>query len=115
MSTATKDRKPRQVSRSIRLGLAPFGGNPGIVTITVQTGSRVPKVETTDYFLRRLPSDFGAAFSLEKFATESDGEPETYHVNLCGEKSSCECKGHLRWGHCKHVSGLEALVKAGKV
>jgi hypothetical protein len=39
----------------------------------------------------------------------------TYHVNRCGKASSCECKGHLRWGHCKHVEALTALQRAAKL
>jgi hypothetical protein len=100
-----KDRKP--VARSIRLSLAPFEGNPGIVTI--QVGK-----EVNDYFLLPVPSDFGRAFRLEKFTGEL---AETYHVNIdiVDGKNLCECKGALRWGHCKHTDGLAALVKAGQL
>lgn len=101
MVTVTQ-RKPRvKPSRFIRLALPTFQGNPGVVKITV--GKR-----STDYWLTTIPSDFGLAFQLVK-----GDESETYHVNLNGEQSTCECKGFLKWGHCKHVEGLQALRKAG--
>jgi hypothetical protein len=106
---ARKTGKP--VARSIRLALAPFGDNPGVVDITVGK-------ETKSYFLRALPSDFGRAFSLEAFATLCDGEPPVYHVNLANTPDghdSCECLGFSHHGRCKHVSGLAALVRAGKL
>jgi hypothetical protein len=109
MSSATKTRKPRQVVRTITLKLNPFEGNPGVVRIKVVDGKRTTE---HDYLLTPLASDFGTAFRLEKTG-EPDGE--TYHVNLDGEKSSCECKGHMRHGRCKHVDGLTALVRAGKL
>jgi hypothetical protein len=55
-----------------------------------------------------LPSDFGRAYRL----TKPDGEQ--YHVLLADDgRHSSECKGFLRWSHCKHVEGLAALRQAG--
>ena len=28
---------------------------------------------------------------------------------------SCECLGFLRWGRCKHVAGLKALIRQGQL
>jgi hypothetical protein len=57
-------------------------------------------------------STVGRAFLVEKvFALEE----AAYHVNLNGQQSSCECKGFLHHGHCKHVEGLTVLVQAGKL
>jgi hypothetical protein len=111
MATVTLSPSPRKnckpVARSIRLSLAPFEGNPGIVTI--QAGKAIH-----DYFVLPLASDFGRAFRLEKFSGEL---AETYHVNLDMEqgKHLCDCKGSQSWGRCKHVDGLAALLKAGKL
>jgi hypothetical protein len=105
MSTATKTRSRVKPPRSIRLSLKPFEGNPGVVRITVGK-------EATDYLLTPLASDFGTAYQLEKIGVK-DGE--TYHVNLDGEQSRCDCKGHLRYGHCKHRDGLVALRQAGQL
>src|SRR5262249_34496752 len=84
----------------------PLGPEPhqwGVVEITVGK-------ETTAYFLQRLTSDFGPAFKLTKKDTG-----DSYDVNLSPEKPSCECKGFLRWQHCKHVEGLLALQQAGRL
>lgn len=34
---------------------------------------------------------------------------DSYDVCLDGH-GSCECLGYLRWGHCKHLSGLAAAL-----
>jgi hypothetical protein len=125
MSTITRPRAARQVTRTIRLDLAPFGGNPGICTISVTTGVKVKRTLTVDYFLRVLKADFGAAaFELEKFSTQTgdDEEPGPYQILLDGPNSTCSCKGFLRHGMaanggtgCKHIGGVQALVNAGKL
>jgi hypothetical protein len=65
----------------------------------------------TDYQVTRLPSAFGVASRLVQMI----GEHLRYDVLLHGRLSSCECRGFLRHGHCKHVDGLQALRKAGKL
>jgi hypothetical protein len=61
------------------------------------------------YWLRCIPVAWGGrGFSLEK----ADGT-DTYCVLLDGARSTCECLGFLRWGHCKHVEALAALVEGG--
>jgi hypothetical protein len=106
-SATTRQRKPRpKPARSIRLEIPPEGKSPGVVQITVGTGH-------TDYFINELPADFGRGFKLMKLglhATEGD-----YHVNIDGAKRSCDCKGFLRHGHCKHSDGLAALIAAGRL
>ena len=68
------------------------------------------------YHLAEIPSDFGRGFSLEKM---TDGNPLTcetpYAVCIDGTRSTCECKGFLRWRHCRHVEALTALLEAGKL
>jgi hypothetical protein len=99
-------RKPRpRPARSIRLVQLPEGVKPGLVEITVGK-------ETVTYWLLPAPSDFGRAFTLDKFAADGG---ERYAVNLNGRESLCECKGFLGHGHCKHVEGLQALVSRGKL
>jgi hypothetical protein len=68
--------------------------------------------DRADYFLTNLASDYGRAFRVEKIGTYPE---EGYDVSLSPDGNSCECKGHLRWGHCKHADGLQALVNAGKL
>ncbi len=106
MSTATKTRRRVKPTRTIRLNLKPFDGNPGVVRITVGK-------ETADYLLTEIPADFGRGFKVEKMGDDADGA--AYHVNIDGDNRTCECKGFGRWHHCRHADGLAALVKAGKV
>jgi hypothetical protein len=109
-ATATapaRQRKPRpKPARFVRLCVKPDSQAAGVVRI------RVGKDEA-DYFVTELAADFGRGFKVEKIGI--DAEPTAYHVNLDGDKKTCECKGHLRHGHCKHADGLAALVKAGKL
>jgi hypothetical protein len=98
-------RKPRpKPQRSIRLEV-PLGpdARTGIVAITVGK-------LTNEYILDRLPSDFGTAYRLSNL-----DNLEIYDVLLDGKGSCCTCKGFCRWQSCKHVSGLHALTKAGKL
>ena len=38
------------------------------------------------------------------------GDRDVYHIRLTPEGyAECDCKGHQRHGHCKHVSMLTAL------
>jgi hypothetical protein len=78
---------------------------PGIVRI------QVGEEPWTDYNLAPIPSEFGRAFRLVKLL----GPHDRYDVLLDGERSRCECRGFLRWHHCKHVSALLALLQAGKL
>ena len=106
MATVTETRKAVKPARTIRLALAPLPSSPGVVTITARG-------KTADYLLSRIPSDFGEAFRLDKFPPQGG---EVYHVLLSdGGTHSCECKGFLRWGRCKHADGLAALKRAGRL
>jgi hypothetical protein len=100
-------RKPRKKpARTIRLAIpVNADGRNGVVRITVGK-------ESQDYFLSRIPSDFGAGFCLEKLGDE---EGTAYQVNVSEGGRLCDCKGFCRWQRCKHADGLAALVKAGKL
>ncbi len=102
MPTVTQ-RKPRsKVSRTVKL-LLPIGldGGSGVIRIKVVRGT---KETVNDYLIQRIPSDFGDGFQMDKLLGD-----EMYHVHLSNEGHQCECLGHLRWGHCKHVDALVAL------
>ena len=109
-TTATRparQRKPRsKPARSIRLEVRPEGDGLGIVRITV--GSAY-----ADYFLTLIPADFGRGFKVEKIGLHENDPP--YHVHIDADKRSCECKGFLRHGHCKHADGIAALIAAGRL
>jgi hypothetical protein len=53
------------------------------------------------------------AYTVEK----QGAEQEPYHVNLGDAENppSCECKGFLRHGHCRHIEGLTALTNASRL
>jgi hypothetical protein len=92
-------------ARRINLLCKPTHTMPGIVRI--QVGDE----PWTDYNLARIGSDFGTAFRLVKLL----GPHDRYDVLLDGRQSSCECKGFLRHGHCKHAAGLGKLVELGRL
>jgi hypothetical protein len=75
--------------------------------------------EADTYFLQRLDSDFGDCFRVEKWRHAQGDLPagieSVYDVCLDGEESSCECRGFLRHGHCRHLESLTALLRAGKL
>lgn len=106
MVNATKSRKSVKPVRTIRLSVPATVDNP-VSIVTIAVGK-----EQDDYLVRPIPSDFGTAFAVEKIA---DPEGKSYAVNLTGNSGSCECKGFLRWGHCKHSDGLMALRRAGQL
>src|SRR5262245_37909277 len=121
MSTVTeprptvKQRKPPvKPQRFARLNDRPTFDEPALLTL--QVGSK-----EFDYWLRLVPSDFGEAFQLTKIIPTGDGPAElgeVYHVlfeDAWPEAPRCDCKGALRWGHCKHADAIKALREKGKL
>jgi hypothetical protein len=109
LATRPAVRKPRRKPvRTVRLS-PPSGDAPGILDI-VQDG------KLTSFFYWPIPSDWGISARLEKFATHrrGDGDDE-YDVNLEETGGSCECRGHLSHGHCRHVEALRALAAKGEL
>jgi hypothetical protein len=86
-------------------------GNGWVLTITTWP-PRSAAVDT-HYHLSALASDWGRAFRLVKVT--DDGTRPVYAVNLSADGPTCDCKGHERWGHCKHVESLLALQAKGKL
>jgi hypothetical protein len=114
MSTATKSHQRVKPERRIRL-LQPIRDRSGAIQITVGK-------ERQPYDVRRLDSDYGVAYRLIKH--ELIQQPEgfyeleitaCYDVLLCGTQSTCECKGFLHHGQCKHVDGLTVLRQRGLI
>jgi hypothetical protein len=108
MATATQKRRRRKPER--RIGWVPGSWN-------VEGGYGILHIRQEDrrdhYYLRMIPCDFGHGFALTKLEGDCG---TTYHVALdtTAGRHSCECKGFLRWGHCKHVEGLLAMAAAGQ-
>lgn len=106
MATVSAPGPRSKPARSVRLPRRPGEGRLGILDIIV--GELL-----TSYFLTLVPSDFGSGFRLEKFSIQGG---EVYHVNLADDgKHTCECKGFLHRSTCRHVEGLLALCRAGRL
>ena len=64
------------------------------------------------YDLLEINADTGRGFRL----TKPDGT--VYHVNVGSKPETCECKGHLEWGHrtiCRHRAALRKLIADGRL
>jgi hypothetical protein len=112
---AVKTRKPRaKPQRFARLDDRPTAQEPALLTLHIGA-------KEFDYWLRLVPSDFGEAFQLTKIVPTGDGPAElgdVYHVlfeNSWPDAPRCNCKGALRWGHCKHGDSLKPLRERGKI
>lgn len=87
--------------RTIRLVRPPSRGGVGVFSIA--EGTRRPQF----YVLVEVPCQIGG----RGFAVHRLGMGTLYHVRVGRpDDNSCECLGFLRWGRCKHVSGLKALI-----
>ena len=95
--------KPK--TRTIRLVRPPNAEGVGVFCIEV--GEKLQF-----YVFREIRCDIGG----RGFAVHRLGRGELYHVRVgVPEDASCECLGFLRWGRCKHVAGLSALVRKGEL
>lgn len=123
MSTVTAPAAPRNASspdrgapsRTVRLQTSAHGHR--VMTITEVKGRRTL---ATAYHLEEVDAGMGRrGFRLSKVerstGTDTTPEADAYHVVTSREGVACECKGFLRWGHCKHSSALVAAERAGKL
>lgn len=86
-----------------------IGEGRALLTLTV--GS-----DETRYVCREIGTDVGGrAFRLHRVTVEKGAdEPSDYDVLLGGQgEAQCECKGFLRWDHCKHVDALRLVCERG--
>lgn len=92
-------------TRTIELVRPPSRDGVGVLRITAAG-------VTQFYTFHELPCEIGG----RGFAVHRLGLGNLYHVRVGSvADTSCECLGYLRWGRCKHVLGLAALVRAGKL
>jgi hypothetical protein len=116
MNTLTQSARPVNRSRSLAYRLAlPFNadGRNALLRVTERSGVRKIREVVDDYWLSRIPADFGQGFYLEKVGPEA--EESRYHVLLAEEGASCECRGYLAHDHCRHVEALLSLRAAGEL
>ena len=94
-----------RLARMVRLIRPPEPNTPGV--LQVREGR-----ESTFYTFVEIPCEIGG----RGFALHRLGVGTLYHVRVgAAEDCSCECLGFLRWGYCKHVLGLLALIEAGQL
>lgn len=88
-------------------------GLPLAGTLAVE-GKR--KGDEAEYLVTEFPTTWGRGFQLQKVSGGTDAEAEGYSV-LCSkdgpQADSCECRGSLRHGHCKHVAAVRTLIANG--
>jgi len=108
MATSNRSQARASSPSAGRVSSPPTRPGGRILTLRVDNDGR--KVEIFDYYLKPVACEEGPAFELSKL----QGDGETYHVRI-GEDASCECKGFLRWGHCKHVDSLTALKQSNRL
>lgn len=120
MATVTETRPARKtekkIERTVRLERMAAGTTFLVVTLR-SSGPRIgERVDTFRYLLRQVNADYGVGYQLDKMGIGEHGaEAETYHVHFEHDGHSCDCKGHVRHGHCKHVDAIKALGAAGKL
>lgn len=89
-------------------------GNRHVLTITVPKGR---KAVVTRYSLERFATDFGEGFRLTKFPDEplTDGQDAANDVLLSPDGNTCDCRGFVRWAHCKHLEAVLKLHELGRI
>ena len=91
--------------RTIRLVRSPEADGIGVFCVTAGT-------ETAYYTVHEIPCFIGGrGFEIHRL-----GIGTLYHVRVGrSEDCSCECKGFLYHGYCRHIMGLLALIREGKL
>lgn len=86
-----------------------LGGDSPRAGILTLTDSRTH----TRYAVEEFPADTGRGFVLLKAVGAGH-----YHCHVSPKHPSadiCGCRGHERWGHCKHLDALRDLIANGKL
>jgi hypothetical protein len=84
----------------------------GRLALKLREGVR--RLRQTYYHLDPLPSDFGRAFRLQKFAS-CGGDGRAYEVCIEGGADRCCCLGFEAHGHCRHCTSLRGLIAKGEL
>lgn len=80
------------------------GAEVGVLTVHADRG-------VAEYLVSEFPADGGRGFSLAKLAGGTDPEAAGYDLFACGTAApTCECRGYLRFAHCRHADAVAALI-----
>ncbi len=102
---AEDPRPPKKQTRTIRLVRSPANDGIGVFSVTVSN-------RACYYTLHEIDCEIGG----RGFAIHRTGLGTLYHVRIGSPREcSCECKGFLYRGCCRHVLGLLALIREGKL
>jgi hypothetical protein len=101
-----KAKKERTISALGRLR------SGGVLVMIEERGPR--SLHADHYLVTAIPADFGRAFLWEKFNGD-DSEPYAVNVGDGSNSASCECRGYLHHGHCRHVDGSRQLMAEGSL
>jgi hypothetical protein len=63
-------------------------------------------IDTNAYVVSKLPAEPAAALAAYRFRKVT-GDQAVYDVRVTEHGPECDCQGHLRHGHCKHVETLQ--------
>jgi len=96
---------PERPKRSVRLVRSPAEDGIGVICVTLGHRSNY-------YTIVEIPCQIGG----RGFVIHRLGLGTVYHVRV-GQPADCECecKGFLYHGYCRHVLGLLALIRQGKL
>lgn len=93
-------------------------------TISLRTWDAVRKVRVLQitegdkvdlYAIERMLEVEGHAYRVTKYNEQGERQGDGYDVLVAGERSVCDCLGFGRFGYCRHVSGLAALIAKGRI
>ncbi|WP_439627425.1 hypothetical protein [Gemmata sp.] len=83
---------------------------PAAGTLLIESPTR-----QAEYLVEEFPAGWqGRGFQLSKISGGTDADETGYSV-FCDPKGrcSCECKGFVRHGHCRHAEAVASCVKEG--
>lgn len=113
MPTYTEILPARKSSKRSAINYTPSGGEyePIAGTLTIHTDRASADYLVTEF----VPGWDGRAFTLEKIDGGTDAEQESYSLFCArnGQDRTCECKGFVRWGNCKHLDAVLACITNG--
>jgi len=97
-----------KVSRQVEL-VQPLNPGWGFATLRIRVGR-----DEAVYTVQPTRSDIGgrAAHFVKQGPVDPCEDGSGHHdVLLDGADSYCDCKGFLRWGHCRHLYALEVALR----